>query len=125
MIYTTYISNINNIPDNTHKVLVTRFKPKSLDCDRLGLRHIQLLSPSEGILKSYKNNEITFDQFTEKFLHEINNNSKAGLELYNIQDKLDKGENVCFICYEKDPEICHRTILRKSFEILGYKGEEI
>jgi uncharacterized protein (DUF488 family) len=63
------------------------------------------LTPSEEILKDYKNKLITWTQYEERYL--------GLLHTRKIADKLSPEEikNACFLCAEKTPHFCHRRLL--------------
>lgn len=109
MIRTSYLANVRKIENEfDYFIYIIRKKPETLKVDD---KHIwfSALGPSDWLLKGYKNKMITFQDFTDGYLRE--------LKLYGI-DQIDwivkkhkVGKRICLVCYEKDYNICHRSIL--------------
>lgn len=76
--------------------------------------HLPILSPTESILKDYKNKKITWDDYESKYLNLIKDRD-IEKELFNIN--LDRS---CLLCSEKTPDNCHR---RLAAEFLKSKGK--
>ena len=124
MVYTTYISNMKNIPQDAKKILIMRYIPKSLKDDKYNLMWMPDLAPQQAILNQYKNNEISFEDLTLAFKRYLVLKEEAKIAINKLKDMLSK-EDVYLICCEKDSSICHRTILKEYLISLGYKGEEM
>lgn len=120
MIYTTYLSNVKNLPndENTKKILVIRWKPRNtIDLDKYNLEWWPQLAPSELILSKYKDGSINWQQYREMYLEDAERNAMFIDALQQIIDMNNEGKNIFLICYEKNDIMCHRSILR---EILKY-----
>ena len=90
-----YIAKWNKYPKDEVKIRVAR-------------PHI--LSPSKKILKRYKDGELdwkSYDTLYRLYLGGSYDKYRAMREIY----ELSKKEDVRLICYEKDPNMCHRSIL--------------
>lgn len=116
-LFTTYISNIKNIPSDVTKIFVCRWLPPSIKLN--DSIHLLKLAPSEMLLKKYKSGSISFNDFEREFISELDDRK---LNLSNV-----KGiSKMCFICYEKDSD-CHRYILGRYFSEKDnnfiYRGE--
>jgi hypothetical protein len=105
MIYSTYLSNIVNIPNNFHIIRVAR---------------PSILGPSEELLHDWRNDLITWDEYRELFLKQIGDGRAAYSYLHKIKD-MGNHCNVVIYCYEKDPTHCHRTILMNLLKRIGAK----
>lgn len=89
-----YIANWNNYPKDEIKVRVAR---------------PSILSPSRELLKDYKDNGISWEEYERRFRKEMSNNPKAMEKLRGIKE-LSKSKDVRLICFEKNYP-CHRFIL--------------
>ena len=69
------------------------------------------LSPSKDLLKSYKTNKIDFESFERLFLQEIEKSNVTEI-CKEIVNEIIKGNNVTFLCYEKDELNCHRKLIK-------------
>jgi len=106
MLHETYLANIRNIEGI--KVLITRFYPR-------GLRKYMFdfwmrdLAPSVNLLNSYKNDEVTEEQYVHQYSNEIFSNPKAIDSMLKLYD-MSREKDVWLICYEKEG-YCHRKTL--------------
>ncbi|MCX8074168.1 MAG: DUF488 domain-containing protein [Clostridia bacterium] len=123
-VYTTYLANMKNAPNEVQKIIVSRYLPKR----NLGneIIHMIELAPSKNLLFKYKNNQIDYPKFAELYLKEIWNSNEAQNTIKFIKDNyLDQGKSICFICYEKQIQEYHRFLTACEFIKLGYDWEEI
>ena len=80
-----------------------------------------LLSPSWKLLNDYKDGQINWAQYTERFRCEMNCDL-CRKEMKRIWD-LSQTKDVFLVCYEKDGENCHRHILIDLMK--SYYGTEV
>jgi uncharacterized protein YeaO (DUF488 family) len=93
---------------NAHFELITR-------------KHIQMdynvyadyLAPSSDLLKEAKSTKMSFEVYTEKFINEIRNSEKAKKRIKILRDAAEHGKTIFLICFEKNPNECHRSIIKK------------
>jgi len=104
MIYESYIAKIGVVP-KAERFLVNRNRGHNE------------LSPSQPLLKEYKDGKLSWDQFHSRFLSELTDQSWSTLESLA---KRSLKENICLICYERDFP-CHRFILIELLMGLGAK----
>lgn len=126
MIYTTYLSNLKNLPEeNSVKFLITRWKPRNtIDVKKYNLEWRPNLAPTELTLAKYKDESITWSEYRQLFIDESFENQLFIDGLQEAMNYNDEGLDVFLICYEKDDSICHRSILKEIFEINGYECKE-
>lgn len=127
MIYTTYLSNLKNLPNNdkTKKYLVTRWKPRNtIDVNKYNLTWAPNLAPTELTLSRYTDGSIDWRTFREFFIEESFNNQLFKDGMNEIIELDSEGYDIFLICYEKDDTICHRSILREILEFNDCKCEE-
>lgn len=127
MIYTTYLSNLKNLPNDekTKKYLITRWKPRNtIDVKKYNLEWAPQLAPTELTLAKYKDGSIDWKEYRQRYIDESFSNPLFIDGLKEIVDYNDKGYDIFLICYEKDDSTCHRSILKEILQINNYKCEE-
>ena len=127
MIYTTYLSNLKNLPNDekTKKYLITRWKPRNtIDVKKYNLEWAPQLAPTELTLAKYKDGSIDWKEYRQRYIDESFSNPLFIDGLKEIVDYNDKGYNIFLICYEKNDSTCHRSILKEILQINNYKCEE-
>lgn len=95
MLKESYLANMKNLPVDAEKIVVTR---------RAG----HVLSPSWKLLNDYKNGRINWDQYVERFKHEMNND--ICIAAMRKIKWMSKSKDIFLICYEKSGH-CHRFLL--------------
>lgn len=71
---------------------------------------ISSLAPSELLLQSYLEHKITWDEYEQAFLQEMNNNPDAKRMLQFII-KILKFTDITLLCWEEKPDQCHRRLI--------------
>lgn len=94
MIRQTYIADLKNIPRDTVRIRVAHPSP---------------LAPSKELLKDWKDGKITWIQYKQRYITQIQNNHDA-LQLLEHIRRQARYKDVYLYCYEKRPP-CHRFIL--------------
>jgi uncharacterized protein YeaO (DUF488 family) len=138
LIYTTYFSKIKSIPNNSIKLIVTRFPPKWFKLDDIiqegvyeyevlndadNLWVVTSLSPSKELLLKYKE-DLDWESFKETFIDEMNSKPEAIEMLSRIETYLKQEKDIYFICFEKDYNVCHRSLIAMIFKDKGYVWKE-
>lgn len=77
------------------------------------------LSPSPELMSDYRNNKITWDEFTERFKKEMNTPTIEALLLDIAKQAIN--EEVYLLCYDKTQN-CHRIILLDLIKELAAKN---
>ena len=127
MIYTTYLSNLKNLPNDekTKKYLITRWKPRNtIDVKKYNLEWAPQLAPTELTLAKYKDGSIDWKEYRQRYIDESFSNPLFIDGLKEIVEYNDKGYDIFLICYEKNDSTCHRSILKEILQINNYKCEE-
>ena len=109
-ILTTYFANTKNIevdkPDAL-TVAITRYKPPvALDL------WSQLLAPTKELLHAYKYDNLSWEKFVEKFKIQLYYDKRA-MALLDTLAHISLYKDVCLVCFEKDPDQCHRSIVQE------------
>ncbi len=73
------------------------------------------LSPSKELLNYAKENKISFEDYEIFFIKEISENPEAKKRINEIRE-IAKDKVVFLVCDERDPEVCHRSIVKKIIE---------
>lgn len=74
-----------------------------------------LLSPSWNLLKRAKDTNMPFAEYSKFFIEEINQNYGAKKKLQELK-QLAKTKTVFLVCFEKDPNVCHRSLVKQMIE---------
>lgn len=124
MLYTTYFAKMNEIPEDCIKLIVTRYPPKWLDISEHKNTIIEKhLSPFPPILAKYKTTG-NWDEYVAEFTDQMDM-VVTWNALKRVENMLKVGRDVCLICYEKDYTRCHRSILGRYFQGLGFEWREL
>ena len=127
MIYTTYLSNLKNLPNDekTKKYLITRWKPRNtIDLNKYNLTWAPNLAPTELTLAKYTDGSIDWAEFRRRFINESFDNKLFVDGISDIIELNNDGYDIFLICYEKDDRVCHRSILKDILEFNNQKCEE-
>lgn len=95
MLKESYLAVVKKLPKKSVKIVVTRTAGS-------------ILSPSWELLNEYKNGKIGWDEYTERFKQEMNND-RCIAEMRKIKWTA-KSKDIYLICYEKSGN-CHRFLL--------------
>ena len=69
-----------------------------------------MFAPSENLLNAYRNKQINWDEYTERFTQII---EMRGFIDY-IEKKYDNLDGYCLLCSEQKPDKCHRRLLAEA-----------
>lgn len=75
---------------------------------RIKYSHEKDYTPTKELLSGWRNKTIEWNQYVEIF-NSILNERRAGDTF--LKKYFKEGENICFLCSEKEPEYCHRRLL--------------
>jgi uncharacterized protein YeaO (DUF488 family) len=98
------------------RILVSRFYPRGVKRERFDL-WIRGASPSKELLKEYKRGVIKWPEFSRKFGKQLTNLKESKVAIDRIVE-LSKIDDVTLLCYEKEGESRHRTIVKSRVEKL-------
>ena len=127
MLYTTYLSNIKNLPNDESivKILITRFRPTTtFNPQKYNLLWRPGLAPSESTFTKYKDGTINWSEFRDEYIEQANCSAVFEDSYYEVVDYLEEGKDVFLICYEKNDLECHRSILREIFNCNNIECKE-
>lgn len=121
-LYTTYLSKMKDVPDNTMKAIIMRFPPFIEENETI--IHCPELSPSNELFGQYKK-EKDWDYFEINFKKQMYEDKETVNMINVLIEALDNFNNVCLICCEKDNTFCHRRLIAEYLQSLGYEWEEL
>lgn len=118
IIYTTYFSNLINLPDNIIPIAICGKIP-----DGWSGRRYRKLAPKYDFFKVWKqthDNNYYIEQYTKQVLNTLHPDQVVH-ELY--QD-IPKDCTIALVCYEKPNKFCHRHLVADWLKFHGYSCEE-
>lgn len=128
MIYTSYINKLKNIPKDAAKFLIARQPIGEETMKRYNCVHLPYFSPSAELRNSYKNREISYEEFEARLrieLTDIKNAVGVADSLHEIRKCIDESKDIYILCYEKDVTTCHRKIIGELLsKVFKQKCEE-
>ena len=99
--------------DDGRRVLTTNYWPRGISKERAG-SYVRALGPSRGLLRVFKDGEITWEQYAVQYLDEMRA-EKPQAEIARLAE-LSRSETVTVMCMCKDEAQCHRRLLRELIE---------
>lgn len=107
MLYTSYLSNLKNLPKDSVKILITKWKGK-IDINKYNLLWRPQLSPDD--LYQWKNGTISKEEMFYKLENKLESNISQEA-INEIIEYLNNDKDVYLICYCKELHECHRRIV--------------
>jgi uncharacterized protein YeaO (DUF488 family) len=123
MLKETYFANIKKLrKDNrlAEFVCVSRAKAWFATCDK----RYTTLAPSQELYEDYKNNRISWADYTVRFKNEMNSSRYAQKYMRELAES-SKRHDVFLVCWEGKGKNCHRYILLEMIEQLVYEDLKI
>ncbi|HME53812.1 MAG TPA: DUF488 domain-containing protein [Candidatus Lokiarchaeia archaeon] len=75
------------------------------------------LSPSQALLDRYKQGKESIDVYFVELEQELRARPAAMHRLKELED-ISKEKDVFLVCYEKDPSMCHRSLVKRMMEAI-------
>lgn len=123
-IYTSYYSKVSRLDTSDYLlVCVSNTSPEWFDKKLYKID--SNVYPDWTTINHYKSGEITRDQFRALYVRKISGQTQPEFiyqELENLGRIYDK-ENIVLLCWEKDSQACHRTMLAELISKGNYMGE--
>lgn len=125
MLYTTYFNKINQLPDDTIKLIITRFPPKWFDIKKYKNTYLcKALAPSKEILLKYKQDN-NWQEYESAFLRQMLKDETTRNALAKLKNGLKNGNNYALICYERNYIRCHRYLIAQRLVSEDIEWKEI
>lgn len=104
--YTSYFAKVPTLVKNDIiPIGIALWQPKFFSGHTIGL-----IAPKRYML----NDSLSEDEYTEMYIKDVL--EKLDLNLFiSLVNKISKGKDVAFCCYEKPSDFCHRHIFAKWF----------
>jgi uncharacterized protein YeaO (DUF488 family) len=93
------------------RVLITRYYPRGVKKDRFD-SWLRPLSPSPGLVKSYKAGAKSWAEFKRLFVDELDSSEESAAALRTVADLARKGD-VTLLCFERQGLPCHRHVVQE------------
>jgi uncharacterized protein YeaO (DUF488 family) len=123
-VYTTYLAHLKRFDYNPLKIFPNSLK-STLIYYVMRNRGNNEVAPDELPLIMFKYNELSWESFCRHYEDKLAT-EKAKAWMQKRVEESRQGHNVILVCYEKDPEQCHRRLLAEyiaaHFDV-EYKGE--
>ena len=125
ILYTTYYSNLKQLPDNSIKITVSRYPPIR-PSKYPNIKHCKGLAPTIGLYRDYiKHSSIDWETFKERYYNQMENNRITQKYLNLIHEHVAlKKNDIILICYEKNFNKCHRSLIAKKIDVPWSKKYE-
>ena len=117
MIYTSYFSKINKLPQNIIPISISAKPPKGY----VGLQY-KKLAPTYQILMEWKRTGDN-DWYIEEYDDAVLSNFKPDKVVAELM-QMSEGQDVALICFEKSGDFCHRHLVAEWLRNAGYDCEE-
>jgi uncharacterized protein YeaO (DUF488 family) len=110
--YAAIINKVHNeFPDAHFEIVMRAPNSVGLNCGP------SELSPSYQLLSQANEGKITFEEYTPLLKQELLNNPKAIQRMQELRE-IAKSKLVFLVCNEKDPNQCHRSLLKEWIDHL-------
>lgn len=110
-IYTGYFSKTKEyLKQNYYPVSIAAFPPKGWAYGSAS----KVFAPPKELLSAYKNNQLLWHDYDEKYLKNLQKQDRFIPSFFSFYEKLcqeKKYDGIVLLCYEKNPEECHRSLL--------------
>lgn len=93
------------------RILVMTLWPRGVSKDRVDVWMKELGTPRD-LIKRYKAGKVPFDAFRKEYLRSLEGKESV-LRALALESQ---SQTVTLLCTEKDPAVCHRSILKSAIE---------
>ena len=93
-----------------HRLLVMRFWPRGVRKTAIDSWE-RALSPTRELLADFRNEIIDWPEYTRRFRHEMTSQPESTLAVQALAERAHD-EAVTLLCWCKDEQRCHRSLLR-------------
>ena len=118
MIYTTYFSNLINLPDNVIPISICGKPPYWWRG-----REYKKLAPKYEFFKVWKQTHDN-DYYVEQFNKQVLNNLNSAQVVNELFQMVPNDYTVALVCYEKPNQFCHRHLVADWLRSAGYEVSE-
>jgi len=83
---------------------------------------LKSLAPSEDLLRKYKKGLCTKEEYTDIYIKQLDVHCPSYYYTH-LYEKFGN-KDICFLCYERPDQFCHRHIVADWFTEYGFKCKE-
>ena len=112
-IYTSYFSNIRNLPKDIIPISISGKCPDWYN----GIEYKKLAPKYKFFMEWKQNKDVTF--YIEHFQKEVLD-ILTQEEVVNKLFELSDGKDIAILCYEKPTDFCHRHLVADWLNLKGY-----
>jgi uncharacterized protein YeaO (DUF488 family) len=98
-------------PQDGKRILVMRLWPRNVRKESADV-WMKELGTEVDLIHKFKNNQITWNDFAKEYEKSLKGKKELLIQLANEAKK----ETITLLCSCKDPEHCHRSLLKKAIE---------
>jgi uncharacterized protein YeaO (DUF488 family) len=99
--------------DDGFRVLVMRYWPRGVKKEKVDVWYKDL-GTSKELIKAWKAGKITWPELKKQYLVDLRDESKQAL-VHDLAKRAKK-EKITLLCGCRDPNTCHRIILKAQIE---------
>lgn len=96
-------------PDDGYRVLATRYWPRGVAKDAID-EYVPTLAPSRELLRSYRDGDIPWEQFHERYIEEMRGEEQTA-EIHRLARRA-WSDRITLLCVCDEDEKCHRWLLQ-------------
>ena len=97
--------------DDGFRVLVMQYWPRGVKKERVDAWYRDL-GTSKKLIKAWKGGKLTWPQFKKSYIADLKDRDKQ--QLIRQLGQRAKNEKITLLCGCRDPNKCHRTILKEQ-----------
>ena len=99
--------------DDGFRVLVMRYWPRGVRKEKVDA-WFRELGTNKELIKAWKSRKVTWTEFKKRYIADLDDNDKQAI----IRElaKRTKKEKITLLCGCRDPNTCHRIILKEQIE---------
>ena len=116
-IYTTYFSNVENLPRDIMPIAICGEAPS-----RWGGLEYKRLAPKWEFFKVWQENHDN-DYYIREFAEKVTGKLNAKNVVMEL-GRMSGGRDIALVCYEKPGNFCHRHLVAKWLNENGYEVKE-
>ena len=120
MLYTSYLDRLDELPDDSIKIIVMRYYPTNINVLKYNKLYFDnTLAPSKEILDKYNDSKKTINDwrvFESKFNEELKTRKDLILSINKLVKLLKMNKDIYLICHEYNGMFCHRQLIAKYIQ---------
>ena len=97
--------------DDGFRVLVMQYWPRGVKKERINAWYRDL-GTSKELIKDWKEGKVTWPQFKKRYIANLKDENKQ--QLIRLLAQRAKTQKITLLCGCRDPNRCHRTILKEQ-----------